>query len=94
MRGTGQAIASAVNVIRSFGGCGGRIITFLGGSCTSGPGKIISNKLENVFRNHNDIEENSDSIYVYEEAKKFYNSLISLANGHAISIDIFAFCLT
>lgn len=38
LRGYGQSLATAVSVLQSFGGCGGRIVNFIGGPCTSGPG--------------------------------------------------------
>lgn len=40
-------------------------MTFLGGPCTYGPGKMVSEQLSEVYRNHNDMEENSEAILCY-----------------------------
>ena len=67
---------SAVAVGASFGGIGGRIFANVGGPCTYGPGLIISDDLKEVYRNHEDMESNSDSIVRFEKSQKFYNSMI------------------
>lgn len=94
MRASGQALAVAISLVQSFGGIGGRVVSFLGGPCTTGPGKIISEQLLEVYRNHNDIEENSEKILQYQNAKKFYESLLPFANNFGTAVDLFAFCLT
>lgn len=42
LRASGQALAVATALVQNFGGFGGRVISFLGGPCTIGPGKIVS----------------------------------------------------
>ena len=65
LRASGQAFAVATSLVQNFGGYGGRVVSFIGGPCTIGPGKIVSEQLSDVYRNHNDIEEKSDSILMF-----------------------------
>lgn len=58
----------SVVVGASFGGIGGRIFANIGGPCTFGPGLIISDDLKEVYRNHEDLESNSDSIVRFEKS--------------------------
>lgn len=58
----------AVGIGISFGGIGGRIFANIGGPCTFGPGLIISDDLKEVYRNHEDLESDSDSILRFEKS--------------------------
>lgn len=92
-RAVGQALFTASVVIQAFGGHGGRIVTFLGGPCTFGPGMIISHKLTDTFRNHDDLEKDSNKITSFNAARKFYDEILEKCVTYGITIDLFAFTL-
>ena len=56
-------VASAISC--SFGGFGGRILSFISGPCTIGPGMVIKESLKEHFWTFDDIENNSESIYLF-----------------------------
>lgn len=49
----------------SFGGLGGRMINIISGACTRGMGMILEQSLNKTFRNHEEIETNSELIFIY-----------------------------
>ena len=38
---------------------GARIMTFVGGACTQGPGMVVGDELKNPIRSHHDIEKDN-----------------------------------
>ena len=58
---TGVALSAAVSLLeaahRNFGG---RIMMFLGGPCTQGPGMVVSNQKEETIRSHHDMEKDNN----------------------------------
>nr|PVC52144.1 protein transport protein [Theileria orientalis] len=90
-RCTGSALSVAVSLLESFAqGKGGRIMTFLGGACTFGPGKIVEQSLSESIRHHLDLQKESHNARLVKDAQKYYTGLANACatNGHAI--DIFA----
>jgi protein transport protein SEC23 len=57
LRSTGVALSIAVGLLEAlYPNCGGRIMTFIGGPCTQGPGMIADDDLKNPIRSHHDID--------------------------------------
>ncbi|KAK6028360.1 Sec23/Sec24 trunk domain protein [Ostertagia ostertagi] len=87
LRATGAALAVAVTLLEQcFPNTGARIMAFVGGACTHGPGAVVGEELKLPIRSWHTIKEDN-AIYM-KKATKFYDSLASRAvkNGHAIDI--------
>lgn len=52
-------------IAMSFGGIGGRLINLLSGPCTWGVGMIIEQSLAKSFRDYEELENNTENIYMY-----------------------------
>ncbi|KAF9437263.1 GTPase-activating protein S23 [Entomortierella beljakovae] len=92
LRCTGVALSVAVGLLEStYQNTGGRVMLFVGGAATEGPGMVVGPDLKEPLRSHHDIEK--DNVKHYKKASKFYEALAKRAstNGHAI--DIFGGCL-
>lgn len=92
IRSTGSALSIAVSLLEiAYPNCGARIMLFIGGPCTSGPGIIVDDDLKNTIRSHHDIEK--DNAKYMKKAMKHYQALAqrSAVNGH--TIDIYACAL-
>lgn len=86
-RATGAALSIAVSLLEvTYPNYGARIMLFIGGPCTCGPGIIIDDDLKNTIRSHHDIEK--DQAKYMKKATKHYQGLAqrSATNGHAIDI--------
>ena len=86
-RCTGVALSVAIGLLEnSFPNSAARIMTFIGGPCTKGPGLVVSNSLKEFMRAHHDIS--NGNIKYLSDAKKFYTSLAARTakNGHAVDI--------
>lgn len=72
-------------------GSGARIIAFIGGPSTEGPGAIVSKNLSEPIRSHKDLDK--DSAPHYHKAVKFYEGLAKqlVHQGHVL--DLFACAL-
>ncbi|VDL75951.1 unnamed protein product [Nippostrongylus brasiliensis] len=87
LRATGAALAVAVTLLEQcFPNTGARIMTFVGGACTHGPGAVVGEELKTPIRSWHTIKE--DNAIFMKKATKFYDSLAGRAvkNGHAIDI--------
>ncbi|KAK6753171.1 hypothetical protein RB195_012647 [Necator americanus] len=87
LRATGAALAVAVTLLEQcFPNTGARIMAFVGGACTYGPGAVVGEELKTPIRSWHTIKE--DNAVFMKKATKFYDSLASRAvkNGHAIDI--------
>uniref|UniRef100_A0A1I7U4G3 Protein transport protein SEC23 n=1 Tax=Caenorhabditis tropicalis TaxID=1561998 RepID=A0A1I7U4G3_9PELO len=87
LRATGAALAVAVTLLEScFPNTGGRIMAFIGGACTHGPGAVVGEELKNPIRSWNSIKE--DNAPYMKKATKFYDGLASrvVKNGHAVDV--------
>ncbi|XP_054165287.1 protein transport protein Sec23A-like [Oppia nitens] len=92
IRSTGAALSIAVSLLEvAYPNCGARIMLFISGPCTTGPGMIIDDDLKNTIRSHHDIEK--DNAKYMKKAIKHYQALAqrSAVNGH--TIDIYACAL-
>ncbi|KIH68911.1 Sec23/Sec24 beta-sandwich domain protein [Ancylostoma duodenale] len=87
LRATGAALAVAVTLLEQcFPNTGARIMAFVGGACTYGPGAVVGEELKTPIRSWHTIKED-DAIYM-KKATKFYDSLATRAvkNGHAVDV--------
>ncbi|VDK45353.1 unnamed protein product [Anisakis simplex] len=87
IRATGSALAVAVTLLEvCFPNTGARIMTFIGGACTHGPGSVVGEELKNPIRSWHTIKE--DNAPYMKKATKFYDGLGARAvkNGHVIDI--------
>ncbi|RWS13257.1 transport Sec23A-like protein [Dinothrombium tinctorium] len=87
IRATGVAMSIAVSLLETtYPNYGARIMLFIGGPCTCGPGIIIDDELKNTIRSHHDIEK--DNAKYMKKATKHYQNLAhrSSTNGHTIDI--------
>ncbi|KAH9407292.1 Protein transport protein Sec23A [Tyrophagus putrescentiae] len=87
LRATGAALSIAVSLLETvYPNCGARIMLFIGGPCTTGPGMIVDDELKNTIRSHHDIEK--DNAKYMKKAMKHYQALAqrSAVNGHTIDI--------
>lgn len=93
-RCTGTALSIAVSLMELlYKGCSGRIMLFVGGPATVGPGQVVVMDLAVAMRSHSDIEKDTSAAGMVKPATKFCTLMGSRAceNGH--SIDVFAACL-
>lgn len=92
-RSTGCAINIAFNILSTlYPKIGARLMLFTGGSCTIGPGSIVSTDLKDPIRSHHDLLKDSKTIKNFDKNIKFYNNIAekSSINGH--TFDIFIGC--
>lgn len=88
-RCTGVALQVAVGLLdATVKGCSGRVMLFVGGATTLGPGMVVSTDLKESMRSHTDIQK-GDAQH-FKAAIKFYDTLgdQAAANGHVV--DVFA----
>jgi len=87
LRSTGVAMSIAVGLLEaSYPNCGARIMMFVGGACSQGPGQVVNDELKFPIRSHHDIEK--DNAKYVKKAVKHYEGLAGRAahNGHAVDI--------
>eukprot|EP01100_Stratorugosa_tubuloviscum_P005562 TRINITY_DN2474_c0_g1_i1.p1 TRINITY_DN2474_c0_g1~~TRINITY_DN2474_c0_g1_i1.p1 ORF type:complete len:755 (-),score=374.32 TRINITY_DN2474_c0_g1_i1:175-2439(-) len=87
-RCAGAAVAVAAGLLDAYAGQSARILFFLGGPCTYGPGMVTAEDLREHLRSHFDLSK--DTAKYVKSAYKYYENIAKLLvqNGHAI--DIFA----
>ncbi|ELR18642.1 Protein transport protein sec23, putative [Acanthamoeba castellanii str. Neff] len=89
LRATGAAMSLAVGLLEAtFSGTGARIMVFLGGPCTHGPGMVVSDELKEPIRSHHDI--NKDRAKYVSSATQHYDALAKRAVKAAHTVDIYA----
>lgn len=92
LRCSGVALSVAVGLMESsFQGSGGRIMFFVGGPATEGPGMVVGPDLREPIRSHTDIDK--DTAKYLKKAYKHYDALSKRAAHNSHAIDIFAGCL-
>ena len=87
IRSTGAALSIAISLLEATcAHTGARVMSFIGGPCTVGPGMIIDDDLKNTIRSHHDIEK--DQAVFMKKAIKHYQALAqrSSTNGHSVDI--------
>lgn len=91
-RCTGTALTVAAHLLGAcVPGTGARILAFVGGPSTEGPGAIVSKNLSEPIRSHKDLDK--DAAPYYHKAVKFYEGLSKqlVHQGHVL--DLFACAL-
>lgn len=87
LRAVGAALSVAINILETtYPNSGARIMLFLGGPCTIGPGMVVDDDLKNTIRTHHDIDK--DNVKFMKKASEYYLQLAKRAstNGHAVDI--------
>ncbi|XP_014666484.1 PREDICTED: protein transport protein Sec23A-like [Priapulus caudatus] len=87
LRSTGVALSIAAGLLEcTYPNTGARIMLFIGGPCTQGPGMVVGEELKYPIRSHHDIEK--DNAKYVKKAIKHYEALATRAaqNGHVIDL--------
>lgn len=87
LRSTGAALSIAVGLLEcTYPNTGGKIMLFVGGPCSQGPGQVVNDDLKQPIRSHHDIHK--DNAKYMKKAIKHYEALAVRAatNGHAVDI--------
>lgn len=87
LRSTGAALSIAVGLLEcTYPSTGARIMMFLGGPCSQGPGQVVNDDLKLPIRSHHDIQK--DNAKYMKKGIKHYEALAlrSATNGHAVDI--------
>ncbi|PNF42856.1 Protein transport protein Sec23A [Cryptotermes secundus] len=87
LRSTGVALSIAVGLLEcTYPNTGARIMLFVGGPASQGPGQVVNDDLREPIRSHHDIHK--DNAKYMKKAIKHYDALAIRAavNGHAIDI--------
>lgn len=88
LRATGVALAVAIGLLEaSYPGTGARVMLFVGGPATQGPGMVVGEELKEPIRAHHDITKEKAQ-YLYK-GTKFYEGLANRAvnSGHVVDIN-------
>jgi len=89
LRATGVALATAIGLLEtSYPGTGARIMLFVGGPCTQGPGLVVGEELKEPIRAHHDITK--DKAQHTYKATKHYEGLAARAVNSGHVVDIYA----
>lgn len=89
IRSTGAALSIAISLLEATcSHTGARIMSFIGGPCTIGPGMIIDDDLKNTIRSHHDIEK--DQAVFMKKAIKHYQALAQRTSTNGHSVDIYS----
>ncbi|XP_061552811.1 protein transport protein Sec23A [Phycodurus eques] len=92
LRSLGVAMSIAVGLLEcTFPNTGARIMTFIGGPATQGPGMVVGDELKTPIRSWHDIEK--DNAKFMKKAAKHYESLASRASDSGHVMDIYACAL-
>lgn len=92
LRSTGVALSVAISLLETtHNQNGGRIMLFIGGPCTQGPGMVVDDELKFPIRSHHDIEK--DNAKYMKKALKHYDSLSARASSNGHVMDIFSCAL-
>uniref|UniRef100_A0A7N6A8M6 Protein transport protein SEC23 n=1 Tax=Anabas testudineus TaxID=64144 RepID=A0A7N6A8M6_ANATE len=92
LRSLGVAMSIAVGLLEcTFPNTGARIMTFISGPGTQGPGMVVGDELKTPIRSWHDIEK--DNAKFMKKATKHYESLANRASANSHIIDIYACAL-
>lgn len=87
LRSTGAALSIAVGLLEcTYPNTGARIMLFVGGPCSQGPGQVVNDELKEPIRSHHDIHK--DNAKYMKKGIKHYDALAlrTATNGHCIDI--------
>ena len=90
----GNAIHVAVSLLE--GGLhqsAGRVMLFLSGPTTIGPGKIVEPDLRYTLRSHTDLAKDNDSAKYHDSSREFFDGIAQRCTSSSLQIDVFACAL-
>ncbi len=89
LRSTGVALNIAIGLLEAiYPNVPARIMLFIGGPCTQGPGMIADEELKYPIRSHHDIDK--DNARYMKKAVKHYEALGNRAAANAHIVDIYS----
>jgi protein transport protein SEC23 len=89
LRATGIALNVAIALLENtFAGLGGRIMMFMGGPATVGPGFIVGSDLKEAIRTHNELRK--EAAPRNHAATRFYEGLAERAANNSHAVDLFS----
>nr|XP_018900387.1 PREDICTED: protein transport protein Sec23A-like [Bemisia tabaci] len=92
LRSTGVALSIAVSLLECmYPNTGARIMLFVGGPCSQGPGQVVNDDLREPIRSHHDIHK--DNARYMKKAIKHYEGLAMRAAGNGHCVDIYSCAL-
>lgn len=92
IRATGVALSIAIGLLEStYPNCSARMLTFIGGPATDGPGMVVDTDRANTMRSWMDIEK--DNARFIKKSVRHYKALAVRAATAGHAVDIFACCL-
>lgn len=92
LRATGAAISIIVSLLETlYPQSAARLMLFVGGPCTVGPGMVVGPELKDPIRSHHDID--ADRAKYYKKACNFYETLAKRSATNGYSVDILTGCL-
>ncbi|CAG9830181.1 unnamed protein product [Diabrotica balteata] len=87
LRSTGVALSIAIGLLEcTYSNTGARVMLFVGGPCSQGPGQVVNDDLKQPIRSHHDIQK--DNAKYMKKGIKHYDALAMRAatNGHSVDI--------
>ncbi|XP_017779684.1 PREDICTED: protein transport protein Sec23A isoform X2 [Nicrophorus vespilloides] len=92
LRSTGAAMSIAVGLLEcTYANTGARIMMFLGGPCSQGPGQVVNDDLKQPIRSHHDIHK--DNAKYMKKGIKHYEGLAMRAASNSHCVDIYSCAL-
>eukprot|EP00760_Papus_ankaliazontas_P029992 PhM_4_TR456/c0_g1_i1/m.31195/K14006/SEC23; protein transport protein SEC23 len=94
MRCTGAAVSVAASMLEVlFPNVPSRVMSFVSGVCSEGPGKACDLMKENLIRGHPDIRDNTAPAKYFATSTAFYDNIMKkmVMNSHVL--DVFSACL-
>lgn len=92
LRSTGAALSIAVGLLEcTYPNTGARIMCFVGGPCSQGPGQVVDDELKHPIRSHHDIHK--DNAKYLKKATKHYDALAMRAATNSHCLDIYSCAL-
>jgi len=87
LRATGTALSIAVGLLEcTYPNTAARVLLFVGGPCSTGPGQVVDDELKHPIRSHHDIHKDNAK-YMKKGIKHFEAlALRTATNGHCIDI--------
>lgn len=87
LRSVGTALSITVGLLEAaYPNTGARIMLFLGGPCTQGPGMVVDDDFKNVIRSHHDIEK--DNCKYMRKAMKVSTALFCCVTASYVIVSV------
>lgn len=92
-RCTGNALNVALSLLEACSNTGARLLLFVSGACTIGPGTVVGHKLTDTIRSYFDLPKDNENCQHVKKAQKYYSGLTQRAIKANTAVDIFGFVL-